>query len=191
MQTNSSFDRSPRICNQFSYVCFQLAIALHPLTHSLSRLAPFGGAGGQHAVEIARSLGIKLILIHRYSSILSAYGLALADREYELQEPTSASLPNSASSSGYEEAVKDLENRLKRLTEDVKNELALQGFEGENVAVEQGLYCRFDGTDTTLMIVRYGTEERWNWVEEFKEAYKKEFGFLLEGDVIVDDVKVN
>lgn len=46
----------------------------------LSSLASFGGAGGQHACEIASLLGIKTILIHRYSSILSAYGLALADR---------------------------------------------------------------------------------------------------------------
>ena len=47
------------------------------LMHSL---ASFGGAGGQHACEIASLLGIKTVLIHRYSSILSAYGLALADR---------------------------------------------------------------------------------------------------------------
>jgi N-methylhydantoinase A/oxoprolinase/acetone carboxylase beta subunit len=46
----------------------------------LRRLASFGGAGGQHACEIAKLLGINTILIHRYSSILSAYGLALADR---------------------------------------------------------------------------------------------------------------
>lgn len=43
-------------------------------------LASFGGAGGQHATEIARLLGIGKILVHRHSSILSAYGLALADR---------------------------------------------------------------------------------------------------------------
>jgi 5-oxoprolinase (ATP-hydrolysing) len=42
-------------------------------------LACFGGAGGQHAFAIAKSLGIKMILIHKHSSILSAYGLALAD----------------------------------------------------------------------------------------------------------------
>lgn len=49
-------------------------------TITLDRLASFGGAGGQHACEIAKLLGIKTIVIHRYSSILSAYGLALADR---------------------------------------------------------------------------------------------------------------
>uniref|UniRef100_A0A0W0FHI3 Putative 5-oxoprolinase n=1 Tax=Moniliophthora roreri TaxID=221103 RepID=A0A0W0FHI3_MONRR len=43
-------------------------------------LASFGGAGGQHACELARSLGMSKILIHRFSSILSAYGMALADR---------------------------------------------------------------------------------------------------------------
>jgi hypothetical protein len=44
------------------------------------RLASFGGTGRQHACEIASLLGIKTILIHWYSLILSAYGLALANR---------------------------------------------------------------------------------------------------------------
>jgi len=42
-------------------------------------LACFGGAGGQHACAIARSLGMKTIFIHRYSGILSAVGIGLAD----------------------------------------------------------------------------------------------------------------
>lgn len=43
-------------------------------------LASFGGAGGQHARDVAATLGIKTILVHRYSSILSAYGMALSER---------------------------------------------------------------------------------------------------------------
>ena len=35
-------------------------------------LSCFGGAGGQHAVEIARGLGITSLYIHRYSGILSS-----------------------------------------------------------------------------------------------------------------------
>ncbi|CAI8047197.1 5-oxoprolinase [Geodia barretti] len=50
-------------------------------------LACFGGAGGQHACAVARALGITKIYIHRYSGILSAYGLALADVVQEMQEP--------------------------------------------------------------------------------------------------------
>ena len=50
-------------------------------------LACFGGAGGQHACAIARNLGMSTVFIHRYSGILSAYGLALADVVHEAQEP--------------------------------------------------------------------------------------------------------
>lgn len=59
--------------------------------HDTSRhvLACFGGAGGQHACAIARSLGMKVVLIHRYSGILSAYGMALADVVHEEQETCS------------------------------------------------------------------------------------------------------
>lgn len=60
--------------SRHSYIVFYTFLNL------LFSLASFGGAGGQHACEIASLLGIKTILIHRYSSILSAYGLALADR---------------------------------------------------------------------------------------------------------------
>lgn len=65
----------PAICVWF--IQFFLTV-VHDVPFSL---ASFGGAGGQHACEIAHILGIKTVLIHRYSSILSAYGLALADRQ--------------------------------------------------------------------------------------------------------------
>ena len=39
----------------------------------------FGGAGGQHACMVADSLGMTRVLIHPFSSLLSAYGMGLAD----------------------------------------------------------------------------------------------------------------
>lgn len=50
-------------------------------------LSCFGGAGGQHACAIARSLGISRVVIHKYAGILSAYGMACADVVHEVQEP--------------------------------------------------------------------------------------------------------
>lgn len=55
-------------------------------------LGSFGGAGGQHAVFIARNLGIRRALVPRYSSILSAYGMALADVVVENQAPVAVNL---------------------------------------------------------------------------------------------------
>ena len=39
----------------------------------------FGGAGGQHACLVADTLGMTKVLIHPFSSLLSAYGMGLAD----------------------------------------------------------------------------------------------------------------
>jgi 5-oxoprolinase (ATP-hydrolysing) len=39
----------------------------------------FGGAGGQHACLVADALGIKTVLIHPFSGLLSAYGMGLAE----------------------------------------------------------------------------------------------------------------
>ena len=54
----------------------------------------FGGAGGQHACLVADALGMTKVLIHPFSSLLSAYGMGLADvratREQALEQPISA-----------------------------------------------------------------------------------------------------
>jgi len=148
-------------------------------------LASFGGAGGQHACEIASLLGIKTILIHRYSSILSAYGLALADRAYELQEPSSTFYSSSTRST--------LTARLNSLTLQVQHELQCQGFRPDRIHVERMLNMRFEGTDTSLMVLPGASDGDGNedFEAAFRRVYKAEFGFLLEGQsVSVDDIKV-
>ena len=51
----------------------------------------FGGAGGQHACLVADALGMTSVLIHPFSSLLSAYGMGLADirsvRQQAVEEP--------------------------------------------------------------------------------------------------------
>ena len=40
----------------------------------------FGGAGGQHACDVADALGMRSILVHPLAGVLSAYGMGLAER---------------------------------------------------------------------------------------------------------------
>lgn len=143
-------------------------------------LSCFGGAGGQHAIGIARVLGIDTILIHKHSSILSAYGLALADRVHEVQEPSSSTL--------NEESISYLITRWTELKEQVTKELQQQGFKDDHIKYEIYLNCRFDGTDTALMTLK--PENSGDFKTAFIEQYKQEFGFILDKPVIVDDVRV-
>jgi len=126
-----------------------------------------------------------MILIHRYSSILSAYGLALADRVYELQEPSSTFYTKQNKSS--------LISRLDKLERDVREELRGQGFEERRIHVERALNMRFEGTDTALMVLPEPTDGdgKEDFEAAFKRVYMAEFGFLLETKIIiVDDIKV-
>jgi 5-oxoprolinase (ATP-hydrolysing) len=45
-------------------------------------LVSFGGAGGQHACAVAGRLGIRKVLISPFASVLSAYGIGLAERRH-------------------------------------------------------------------------------------------------------------
>ncbi|KIR74928.1 cytoplasmic protein [Cryptococcus deuterogattii CA1014] len=142
-------------------------------------LASFGGAGGQHACEIAELLGIQRVLIHKYSSILSAYGLALADRVFELQEPAAVIFS--------QENKAGLNVRLDKLQRNVLKTLLDAGFAEDKIGLSRILNMRYDGSDTALMISDEGSGD---YEKEFKRAYKEEFGFLLNKNIVVDDVKV-
>ncbi|GAA6023156.1 hypothetical protein JCM10207_005745 [Rhodosporidiobolus poonsookiae] len=145
-------------------------------------LAAFGGAGGQHACELARTLGITQILIHRYSSILSAYGMALSNRAFEQQEPCALE---------YNDSNKpEFLGRIERLRTKVVKELKAQGFQDNRIEVECYLNMRYDGSDTSLMTLA-SADTSFDFRTSFETSYKSEFGFLLENKaVMVDDVRV-
>ncbi|KAI1639170.1 hydantoinase [Biscogniauxia mediterranea] len=142
-------------------------------------LACFGGAGGQHAVAIARDLGIRRVLIHRLSSILSAFGMALADIVVEKQEPEAAV---------YDSETKSrIDARFKSISKAAATELESQGIPPHRVEHEYFLNMRYRGSDTALMISR---PESGDFAAAFVERHHREFGFSQERDILVDDVRV-
>ena len=154
---------------------------------SVHRLSTFGGAGGQHAVAIAESLGIRQILIHKYSSVLSAYGMALADVVHEVQEPSSAVF-SKGQKSGFVSRLEELKARATSV-------LLEQGFGGGDIVHEEYLNMRYRGTESALMVVRPQEGEFDGEEHEFGKAFvrqhEQEFGFTLPNrDIIVDDIRV-
>jgi 5-oxoprolinase (ATP-hydrolysing) len=156
---------------------------------SKHRLATFGGAGGQHAVAIAENLGIKQILIHRYSSVLSAYGMSLADVVDEKQEPESKVWS--------ENAKVPLQKKMEDLRAASSAALKDQGFDDDSIVFEEYLNMRYRGTESAIMIIKpaQDSEEHsgsdWEFGKAFIEQHHQEFGFTLpDRDIIVDDVRV-
>lgn len=90
-------------------------------------LTCFGGAGGQHACAVAQSLGIPQVFIHKYSSILSAVGMGVADVVHEEQKPFSGFLSANVEKASTElELLKD--EAISELIQQVKMDLPLLCF---------------------------------------------------------------
>lgn len=146
------------------------------------RLVTFGGAGGQHAVAVAESLGIDVVLSHRYSSVLSAYGIFLADLVEEAQEPCFFTL-NEA------ENLKKVQKKLNELANHSRALFIEKGYDTSQIVLEKYLNLRYEGTETTLMILQKDNSSNFElWLSE---AHEKEFGFSFTNkNVIVDDLRV-
>ncbi|CAJ0918744.1 unnamed protein product, partial [Mesorhabditis belari] len=152
-------------------------------------LACFGGAGGQHACAVARTLGIREVFVHKYSGVLSAYGIALADVVAEMQEP--------AQKTFNKENFPFFVKRFTHLAKEASEQLKAQGFEDSSIEAEFYLHMRYFKTDCAIMICapfkpgnsRPETIEK--FMEIFRSTYKREFGFILENrEVQVDDIRV-
>ncbi|KAI0020597.1 Hydantoinase B/oxoprolinase-domain-containing protein [Xylariomycetidae sp. FL0641] len=145
------------------------------------RLAVFGGAGGQHATSIAQNLGITTVIIHKYSSTLSAYGMALANLVEDVQEPCSLVL-----APGSESEIRD---RFRCLEGRATGGLIQQGVTStRDIQLQRFLNLRYDGTDTQMMIP---SPPHGRFKEAFEQAHLKEFTFLLPSrEIVVDDVRV-
>lgn len=143
-------------------------------------LSCFGGAGGQHACSIARSLGIKKVFVHRFSGILSAYGMALADVVTEAQEPSSILY--------QEKSLSRIEQRFTELKKQCLCRLSEQGFNNSQIQYDCYLNMRYERTDFALMVV---SDDLTTFGKKFKSQYEKEFGFSLsDREVVVDDIRV-
>jgi 5-oxoprolinase (ATP-hydrolysing) len=107
----------------------------------------FGGAGGQHACAVADALGMTTVLIHPFSSLLSAYGMGLADIRATRQQALEKTLADPAL-----DAIYDLGEAL---NQQVGEELRQQGVPVDSIEIEARAHLRYAGTDTPIPVFAY------------------------------------
>jgi 5-oxoprolinase (ATP-hydrolysing) len=104
----------------------------------------FGGAAGQHACRVARAAGMRRILVHPLASVLSAFGIGVADRLAVRR----ASLRSSLDEAGLASA----RAALALLEQQARAELAAEAVEPAAVRVAQLLELRSGDSDITLSV---------------------------------------
>jgi 5-oxoprolinase (ATP-hydrolysing) len=146
----------------------------------------FGGAGGQHACLVADALGMTSVLIHPLSSLLSAYGMGLADirsvRQQAIEEPFG------------EEGREALARAAHKLARVAIDEVAGQGVAADRIRLHVRAHIRYAGTDTALIVnadavshtPRPGSERMLQapltslqkMKSAFERAHRAQFGFI-------------
>jgi 5-oxoprolinase (ATP-hydrolysing) len=142
----------------------------------------FGGAGGQHACLVADALGMTKVLIHPFSSLLSAYGMGLAEirasRQQSLEMPLN------------DDALASIAAIGRKLGEDARGEVMRQGVALQAVTVHLRAHVRYAGTDSAL-VVDAGALSLADMRSAFEAAHRARFGFVDPSkELVVEAVSV-
>ncbi|MBD2154351.1 hydantoinase B/oxoprolinase family protein [Leptolyngbya sp. FACHB-16] len=180
-----------------------LAIAIETMANAIKKisiqrgydvteytLCCFGGAGGQHACQIADALGMKQIFLHPYAGVLSAYGMGLADLRSLRERAIEAELT--------EALLSTLERVLTELAIAGRDDLQQQGIKAAasdaplqsagQIQIVAKVHLRYQGTDSSLLV---------NWGNlaslrsQFEAQHQQRYGFSMENrPLVVEAVSV-
>jgi 5-oxoprolinase (ATP-hydrolysing) len=139
----------------------------------------FGGAAGQHACRVARAAGMRKALVHPLASVLSAFGIGVADRLAMRRASLRLTLSARALVSATE--------KLEELEQQAREELAV--FAGTSgVKTEHWLELRAGDSETSLSVPAAAYDEV---LAAFSAMHLKRFSFAAaERSVIIEAVRV-
>ncbi len=126
-------------------------------------LFSFGGAGGLHAADLARLLGIPRVLVPRHPGILSAMGMLLSDiiKDYSL----TVMLREDASAEEIRSLFRPLEDRGRA-------SLRPEGIRSRDITLERFLDMRYRGQSFELMVPFENDH-----LARFHALHEKTYGF--------------
>jgi 5-oxoprolinase (ATP-hydrolysing) len=143
-------------------------------------LNSFGGAGGQHACLVADALGIKSVLIHPLSGVLSAFGMGLA--------ALSATRTRTVLKRLDDEGLAALAVIRAPLETETRQELMRQGIEAGKIAIGAQAHLRYAGTDSAPPIPLASLR---GMRALFEIAHQQRFGFISpEKDIEIEAIEV-
>ncbi|MBD0371928.1 MAG: hydantoinase/oxoprolinase family protein [Pyrinomonadaceae bacterium] len=136
-------------------------------------LVPFGGAGGLHAVELARSLRIPKVVAPEMAGALSAMGALAAD----VVKDWSRTVMLEASG----ESDREVERAFREMERESRGALSREGFSEKEQRHERLLAVRYKGQSFELEIK---WSPRVNVARSFHRAHNARYGYAQAENVV-------
>ena len=128
----------------------------------------FGGAGGQHACQVADVLGVESIFIHPFAGVLSAFGMGLADIRALRERQFGQAVEN----------IEQAQSELEDLSRSAREEVLGQNIPAESVSLRQAAHIRIEGAHQ-IIEVPFGSASQ--MTATFLKEHKARFGYAPEG----------
>ncbi len=138
-------------------------------------LVCFGGAGGQHACQVADALNMRKVVVHPLGGVLSAYGMGIAEVRALREQSLECALADP-------DAGDRIEACMAALRKAALDELATQALGGAATSVFPSVQIRYQGSDTALAVPLGPVS---GMAQAFRERYRQRFGFVLEDRPLV------
>ena len=142
-------------------------------------LVSFGGAGGLHVCALADALGMRRAVVPVYAGVLSALGMAVADRGRQF----SRSLRRSRAV----DPTAMLEREFARLLRLARDEYAGEGLDSASMRTRFSIDLRYTGQSSALNI----PWTDWNDSQaQFHDSHRRRYGYALEKPVEAVNVRL-
>ncbi len=120
----------------------------------------FGGAGGLHAADLARSLGLTGVIVPMHPGAFSALGILLSDIVRDVSQSVLLTVPGkekmnsrvSPSNVKLRRFLKDLERRFESIEQKARVELRREHFKVDRAQIERRLAVRYIGQAYELSV---------------------------------------
>lgn len=136
-------------------------------------LVAYGGAGPLHAVDVARELGMKTVLIPESPGILCALGLLVADLKMDYVQ-TKIMMADSTN-------LNDIQLELKKLDSKADKWFEKENIEESHRIVNRSLNMRYKGQNYELSVQLIGeleNEAQLNQIiDRFHKTHEKRYGY--------------
>jgi N-methylhydantoinase A len=140
-------------------------------------LIAFGGGGPLHAVDVARLLGIRRVLISPVSGVFSAAGMLAAEAVHEFIRPLLAPLLTLP-----ESTVREAQEAM---ASEGRSALAGEGYDESSVQLRYAADVRYTGQSSQLTVqMPPGPFVGVALHMAFERLYRETFGYVAEGEPV-------
>jgi N-methylhydantoinase A len=129
----------------------------------------YGGAGGLHAADLARALGLPAVIVPQNPGAFSALGILLSDVVRDVSQSVLLRVPAGGQSLWYT-LLRQIDDCFVRLQRMALSELRREGFNADHARVARRLDMRYQGQSYELS-VPFTNGFRENFHREHAKAY--------------------